>query len=99
MSAIDVESLAAEISPDAPCGANLEYDAALSELERIAQGKPEQQMGDTVIAAEEPDFPTRLRAFGDQARRHFDEAHFREFCERHLGHLDEVAAGDPVVIA
>lgn len=56
MSTIDVEALLQEISPDTPCGEDLEYDAAFGELERSAQGKEEQQIGDTIIEGEEPDW-------------------------------------------
>ena len=43
---LDVPVLLAAVSPDSPCGDDLEYDAAFLELERIAQGQPERQMGD-----------------------------------------------------
>ncbi|MEM7052386.1 MAG: hypothetical protein AAF604_22160 [Acidobacteriota bacterium] len=33
----------------------------------------------------------RLAAYGDLARRRFERDRFVEFCDRHLGHLDEVA--------
>jgi type VI secretion system protein ImpA len=56
MSAIDVEQLLAAISDESPCGDDLEYDPAFGELERAAQGKPEQQMGDEVVPAEEADW-------------------------------------------
>jgi type VI secretion system protein ImpA len=56
MSAIDVDKLLEEISADAPCGDNLEYDPAFGEMERAAQSKPEQQIGDTIVPAEEPDW-------------------------------------------
>nr|MDJ0808358.1 type VI secretion system protein TssA [Gammaproteobacteria bacterium] len=56
MSTIDVESLLQVISADSPCGEDLEYDAAYGELERTAQGKAEQQIGDTIVDAEEPDW-------------------------------------------
>lgn len=52
----NIESLLQPISADAPCGADLEYDPACLELDRIAQGKPEQQMGDTIVPAQEPDW-------------------------------------------
>ncbi len=61
--AIDVEKLLAEMSPDAPCGEDLSYDPAFMELERVAQGTPEQQVGETVIAAEDPNW----REVRDQA--------------------------------
>lgn len=53
---LDLEALLAPISKDAPSGPDLEYDPEWQELERLAQGKPEQQFGDTIIAAEEPDW-------------------------------------------
>jgi len=49
-----VESLLAPVREDAPCGDDLEYDPAFTALEVAAQGKPEQQFGETVIAAVEP---------------------------------------------
>ena len=54
--AIDVDKLLAEISPEAPCGEDLSYDPALLELERLAQGTPEQQVGETIVPAEEPNW-------------------------------------------
>ncbi|MBS0553876.1 MAG: type VI secretion system ImpA family N-terminal domain-containing protein, partial [Proteobacteria bacterium] len=51
---IDVESLLQETAEQPPCGPDLEYDAAFRDLEQAAQGKPEQQFGDTFVAAEEP---------------------------------------------
>ncbi len=54
MAVIDVQKFLEPVSDDAPCGGNLEYDPAFGELERIAKGTPEQQMGDQVISAEEP---------------------------------------------
>jgi type VI secretion system protein ImpA len=56
MLVLDVEALAGEISSDAPCGPNLEYDAAYLELERLAQGKAETQVGDHISPAEPPDW-------------------------------------------
>jgi len=53
MAVIDVEQLLQEVDPEAPCGEDLEYDPAFGALERAAEGKPEQQMGDAVVPAEE----------------------------------------------
>ena len=53
---IDVESLLAPIGESPPSGPDLEYDPAWQELDRLSQGKPEQQFGDTVIPGEEPDW-------------------------------------------
>lgn len=56
MARIDVEKLLRPISDAEPCGPNLEYDAAFTELERAGQGTPEQQYGDTIIPAVEPEW-------------------------------------------
>lgn len=56
MNALPVEDLLASLGDDAPCGADLEYDPAFLALEEAARGKAEQQFGDTVIAAQEPDW-------------------------------------------
>lgn len=56
MSAVTIEALLKDISADAPCGENLEYDPAYLELLRLAQGTPERQMGATIIPAEEPNW-------------------------------------------
>ncbi|MCM5680902.1 type VI secretion system protein TssA [Schlegelella sp. S2-27] len=53
---IDVDALLAPVSETAPCGEDLEYDAQFMALEQAARGKAEQQFGDTVVAAEEPDW-------------------------------------------
>ncbi len=52
-----VDALQAPISEGSPCGDDLEYDPAFTALESAAQGKAEQQFGDTVIPAVEPDWP------------------------------------------
>ena len=53
---LDIEELLTPISDDEPCGPDLEYDPAFGEMERAAQGKDDQQFGDTVVAAEPPDW-------------------------------------------
>lgn len=55
-SVVDAQRLLDSISPDAPCGDDLEYDAAFLELERAAQGQPERQMGDAVLPAAPPEW-------------------------------------------
>jgi type VI secretion system protein ImpA len=54
MAKLDIENLLKEISAESPSGADLSYDAAFQELERLAKGKPEQQVGTTITPAEEP---------------------------------------------
>lgn len=53
---MDLEDLLKPIDDAAPSGPDLEYDPEWQELERLAQGKPEQQFGDTIIPGEEPDW-------------------------------------------
>lgn len=53
-----VEALQAPISEASPCGDDLEYDPAFTALVAAAQGKAEQQFGDTVIPAVEPEWRT-----------------------------------------
>src|SRR5690349_6552990 len=54
MSVIETEKYLSEIAPDAPSGPDVEYDPEYFELEKLAQGTPESQMGEEKIAAEEP---------------------------------------------
>ncbi|MDQ7958195.1 MAG: type VI secretion system protein TssA [Rhodocyclaceae bacterium] len=51
-----VDALQAPISEASPCGDDLEYDPAFTAAESAARGKPEQQFGDTVIPAVDPDW-------------------------------------------
>lgn len=60
---IDIEKLLADVAEEPPCGPNLEYDAEFLALEQVSQGKPEQQFGDTIIPAEQPEW----RAVREQA--------------------------------
>ncbi|MFC5699297.1 type VI secretion system protein TssA [Pseudomonas sp. GCM10022186] len=53
---VDLPLLIAAVSADSPCGEDLEYDSSFLELERAAQGLPERQMGDAVLAAEPPEW-------------------------------------------
>ncbi|MFV2057685.1 MAG: type VI secretion system protein TssA [Thiohalomonadales bacterium] len=57
MSLIDVNSLLKEVSTELPCGKDLEYDPEFGEMERATQGKPEQQIGTTIIETQEADWP------------------------------------------
>jgi type VI secretion system protein ImpA len=51
---IDIEALLRPLSPDAPCGANMEYSPEFAAVLAAAAGKPEQQMGDTIVPAVAP---------------------------------------------
>lgn len=56
MEPFDLETLLEPISDGAPCGPDLEYDPEFGEMDRAAQAKPEQQFGDTLVAAEPADW-------------------------------------------
>ncbi|QSA99151.1 type VI secretion system protein TssA [Methylococcus sp. EFPC2] len=53
---LDIASLLQDISPDAPSGDNLEYDAAFIALEQKAKGTPEQQIGNRIEPAQPPNW-------------------------------------------
>ena len=73
-----------DIASDAPAGPNLEFDAAFSEFERAAQGKPEQQYGATVVAAEEPDWKELVSSGWALLERTYD---LRVFAQLAVGRL------------
>ncbi len=54
---INVEALLLAFEGDSACGDDLEYDPDFVELETISKPKEEQQVGDSVLAGEEVDFP------------------------------------------
>ncbi|MCG7870434.1 MAG: type VI secretion system ImpA family N-terminal domain-containing protein, partial [Candidatus Thiodiazotropha taylori] len=53
---LDLDQLLSAVSDDEPAGSDLEYDPLFGEMERAAEGKEEQQFGDTIIPAEDPDW-------------------------------------------
>jgi len=48
------------LAENSPCGPDLEYDPEFDELETRSVGKAEQQFGETIIAAEPPDWQAVL---------------------------------------
>jgi type VI secretion system protein ImpA len=54
--AIDIDIILQDIGPENVCGDDLQYDPAFIELEQAIKGKPEQQMGNTVVEAEPPNW-------------------------------------------
>lgn len=58
MPSLDLSALIQPIDPGLPSGEDLEYDLDFSEMERAAAGKPELQMGSSVLEGEEPDWAT-----------------------------------------
>jgi len=62
MASIDVEKLLTEISAEAPCGSNQEYEPEFQELERSTQYRAEQRIGDAVVEGFEPNWRDVQRA-------------------------------------
>jgi type VI secretion system protein ImpA len=56
MSIPSAQSLCGPLSADAPCGPDLEYDAAFQALEAAARPRPELEMGDARIEGGGPDW-------------------------------------------
>jgi type VI secretion system protein ImpA len=69
---MDIETLLAPISADDQSGPDLEYDASFAEIDRLSQGKPEQQIGTTIVPAEEPDWKTLQKKSTDFLARSKD---------------------------
>jgi type VI secretion system protein ImpA len=57
MDSLNLNQLLEAESESAPSGVDLEYDPLFGEMERAAKGKEERQIGDDLLAAEEPDWP------------------------------------------
>ena len=56
MSLLDIDAMLAEVSPEAPCGPELEYSPEYAELARLVEGSPDVQYGKMHLAAVEPDW-------------------------------------------
>ena len=69
MATIELDRLLEDIAPASPCGENLEYDGDFVRLEQSARGKAEQQFGDTIVPAEEPEWPEVRRLALDLCKR------------------------------
>ncbi len=94
MAVLDISGWVAPVSEAEATGPNLEFDADFGALERAAQGKPEQQYGDTVIPAEPPDWKdvdAQARALLDRTRDLRVIGHLA-VARLHLGGLPEFAA-------
>jgi type VI secretion system protein ImpA len=57
----ELDELLRPLDAESPCGPELDYDADFIALERLLEGTPERQYGDTIIAAEGPDFAQVLQ--------------------------------------
>src|SRR5262245_50699207 len=56
MPQLNTETLLAEITSDAPSGADLSYDGAFMELERVAQGGPQDRIVGPDVVSDGPDW-------------------------------------------
>jgi len=56
MPQLNTDTLIEGVSPDAPCGDDLSYDPAFMELERVAQGGPQDRIVGPDVPAEGPDW-------------------------------------------
>lgn len=65
-------ALLPDLSADQPAGPSLEFDPDFAELERLAQGKPEQQFGTTIVPAEEPDWRAVIAMANGLMERTYD---------------------------
>ncbi|MCV2864506.1 type VI secretion system protein TssA [Defluviimonas sp. WL0075] len=68
---MDVTSLLRSFGDAAPSGENLEYDPVFTEMELAAAPGEERQMGDSVLAAEEPDW----REVAEKATAVLEQSH------------------------
>lgn len=56
MPEFDIDALLSPLAGDAPCGPDLDHDAASQALQEAALGKAERQYGDKIYPAEPPDW-------------------------------------------
>jgi type VI secretion system protein ImpA len=56
MALIDIQTLLQSVSPDLPCGPNLEYSPLYLEAARALEGRPDAQFGSLHVAAVAPDW-------------------------------------------
>lgn len=53
---MNIDEYLSPVTPERPCGDNLDYDAEFQAMEQAMQGRAEQQFGDTIIPAEPADW-------------------------------------------
>lgn len=69
LSSLDIEELLEPVTPDDPCGPDLEYDADFLEMNRLAQPGPERESGAIKEEAGEPDWRALKSKCLELARR------------------------------
>jgi type VI secretion system protein ImpA len=87
---IDLERLLSVFSKQAPAGPDLEYDPLFGEMERSATTKEEQQFGDTIIPAQEPDW-RELKKISLQVLEQSKDLRAAVYLTRALIHTDGFA--------
>ena len=88
---MDLRALLEPRSSEPPSGENLEYDPVFTEMELAAQPGEEHQIGDTVTAAEDPDYREVRRTALDVIERSHD-LRAAVFLADAVLHLDGIAA-------
>jgi len=85
------EDLSKPISEELPCGEDLEYDPAFQEMETLMQSTPEQEVGDTIVAAVPPDWKGVVRQTKDLLGRTRD---MRVFVNAAIAGLNQDGLGE-----
>ena len=98
MGVLDVDQLLEPISEESPCGEDLEYDLEFGELERAAQPVADQQIGDTVVERQEPDWRT-VRDLASGLFQRTKDLRIAVLLARAVVHIDGLAAfGDALAV-
>src|SRR5260221_8773182 len=72
MTILETEIYLKPISDAEPCGEPLDYDLSFLELEMSARGKPAQELGSSIVAAEPPNWNEVDRLAGELSTRSKD---------------------------
>lgn len=72
--------------------ANLRWSIFCASTNRAMHATPDWREYFTIAAGDQP-FADKLDAYARLARSYFEQDRFEAFCDQHLAHLDEVAAG------
>ncbi|MDY0743276.1 type VI secretion system protein TssA [Paucibacter sp. R3-3] len=101
MTELELQTLTAPLPGDAPCGADLQFDADFLALEEAAAGQPEREYGKTLIPAKGPDWRS-VRQLAMQLALRTRDLRLAVWLTRsgaHLGGLADAARGLQLVHA
>jgi type VI secretion system protein ImpA len=98
MGVLDVDQLLEPVSEESPCGEDLEYDLEYGELERAAQPVADQQIGNTVVERQEPDWRT-VRDLASGLFQRTKDLRVAVLLARAVVHIDGIAGfGDALAV-